>query len=92
MRLVRHKDTGLKGAAKIISRKTAESVRAHSLAHLVLPPPDAGMKKLIAEGKAMPSPPPGLLREIAIMKLLDHANIAKPVSYTHLTLPTKRIV
>ncbi|CAD0108944.1 unnamed protein product [Aureobasidium uvarum] len=48
VRLVRHKDTGQIGAAKIISRKMAETVRAQSL-----------------------------LREIAIMKLLDHPNIVR---------------
>lgn len=76
VRLVRHKDTGQIGAAKIISRKMAESVRAQSLANLV-DVPDRSLQDLIAAGKAMPPPPPGLLREIAIMKLLDHENIVR---------------
>lgn len=76
VRLVRHKDTGQIGAAKIISRKMAESVRAQSLANLA-EMPDRSLQDLVAAGKAMPPPPPGLLREIAIMKLLDHDNIVQ---------------
>ncbi|KAL1304799.1 hypothetical protein AAFC00_003728 [Neodothiora populina] len=76
VRLVRHKDTGQIGAAKIISRKMAESVRAQSLANLA-DNPERSLQDLVAAGKAMPPPPPGLLREIAIMKLLDHDNIVQ---------------
>lgn len=76
VRLVRHKDTGQIGAAKIISRKMAESVRAQSLANLA-ENPDKSLQDLVAAGKAMPPPPPGLLREIAIMKLLNHDNIVQ---------------
>ena len=76
VRLVRHKDTGQIGAAKIISRKVAESVRAQSLANLAAMP-DRSLQDLVAAGKALPPPPPGLLREIAIMKLLDHPNIVQ---------------
>lgn len=76
VRLVRHKDTGQIGAAKIISRKMAESVRAQSLANLAANP-DRSLQDLVAAGKAMPPPPPGLLREIAIMKLLNHDNIVQ---------------
>ncbi|KAI4803440.1 Pkinase-domain-containing protein, partial [Aureobasidium sp. EXF-8846] len=76
VRLVRHKDTGQIGAAKIISRKMAETVRAQSLANLA-EMPDKSLQDLVAAGKAMPPPPPGLLREIAIMKLLDHPNIVR---------------
>lgn len=76
VRLVRHKDTGQIGAAKIISRKMAETVRAQSLANLA-EMPDKSLQDLVAAGKAMPPPPPGLLREIAIMKLLDHRNIVR---------------
>ncbi|KEQ73508.1 Pkinase-domain-containing protein [Aureobasidium namibiae CBS 147.97] len=76
VRLVRHRDTGQIGAAKIISRKMAETVRAQSLANLA-EMPDKSLQDLVAAGKAMPPPPPGLLREIAIMKLLDHSNIVR---------------
>lgn len=76
VRLVRHKDTGQVGAAKIISRKMAESVRAQSLANLA-ETPDRSLQDLVAAGRAMPPPPPGLLREIAIMKLLSHDNIVQ---------------
>ncbi|GAB7348093.1 hypothetical protein MBLNU459_g6118t1 [Dothideomycetes sp. NU459] len=76
VRLVRHKDTAQIGAAKIISRKMAETTRAQSLANLT-ETPDRSLQDLVAAGKAMPPPPPGLLREIAIMKLLSHDNIVQ---------------
>jgi len=76
VRLVRHVVTGQVGAVKIISRKMAEQVRAQSLANLAAMP-DPSMQDLVAAGKAMPPPPPGLMREIAIMKLLDHPNIVR---------------
>lgn len=76
VRLVRHIVTGQVGAVKIISRKMAEQVRAQSLANLVAAP-DRSLQDLVAAGKAMPPPPPGLMREIAIMKLLDHPNIVR---------------
>lgn len=76
VRLVRHVVTGQVGAVKIISRKMAEQVRAQSLANLIAAP-DRSLQDLIAAGKAMPPPPPGLMREIAIMKLLDHPNIVR---------------
>lgn len=76
VRLVRHRDSGQIGAAKIISRKMAEAVRAQSLANLA-EMPDKSLQDLVAAGKAMPPPPPGLLREIAIMKLLEHRNIVR---------------
>ncbi|KAF2155687.1 Pkinase-domain-containing protein [Myriangium duriaei CBS 260.36] len=75
VRLVRHVVTGQQGAVKIISRKMAEQVRAQSLANLAASQ-EASIADLAAAGKMMP-PPPGLLREIAIMKLLDHPNIIK---------------
>jgi len=76
VRLVRHLVTGQTGAVKIISRKMAEQVRAQSLANLVAAP-DPSLQDLVAAGKALPPPPPGLMREIAIMKLLDHPNIVR---------------
>lgn len=75
VRLVRHVVTSQQGAVKIISRKMAEQVRAQSLANLVASQ-EASVADLVAAGKIMP-PPPGLMREIAIMKLLDHPNIIK---------------
>lgn len=76
VRLVRHVVTGQQGAVKIISRKTAESVRAQSLANLAASQ-ERSIQDLVAAGKMMPPPPPGLMREIAIMKLLNHPNIVK---------------
>lgn len=72
MRIVRHSITGEHGAAKIISKATAEKVRALSLANLIesakLDPSLATEEKMI---------PFGLEREICIMKLLDHPNIVR---------------
>ena len=76
VRLVRHQDTGQIGAVKIISRKMAEQVRAQSLANLLITP-DETLQELVAAGTVMAPPPPGLMREIAIMKLLDHPNIVQ---------------
>lgn len=76
VRLVRHVETGQEAAVKIISRKMAEQVRAQSLANLASVP-DRSLQDLVAAGKAAPPIPPGLLREIAIMKLLDHPNVVK---------------
>lgn len=76
VRLVRHVDTGQLGAVKIISRKMAEQVRAQSLANLVAAP-ERSLQDLVAAGKVPAPPPPGLMREISIMKLLDHPNIVK---------------
>lgn len=72
VRLVRHSVTGQRGAAKIISKATAEKIRALSLANLI--------KSVEKEpgfdpyGKSIPF---GLEREICIMKLLDHPNIVR---------------
>ncbi|KAK8227865.1 hypothetical protein BKA81DRAFT_384182 [Phyllosticta paracitricarpa] len=72
VRIVRHSITGQLGAAKIISKKTAEKVKAQSLLNLYK---SAEMDpKLNAQCKLMPF---GLEREIVIMKLLDHPNIVK---------------
>lgn len=64
--------TGQYGAAKIISKTTAEKVRALSLANLIQS----------AEQDPTSHPdsnviPFGLEREICIMKLLDHQNIVR---------------
>ncbi|TKX18669.1 protein kinase domain-containing protein 50 [Elsinoe australis] len=76
VRLVRHVVTGQQGAVKIISRKMAEQVRAQSLANLAASQ-EKSIQDLVAAGKIMAPPPPGLMREIAIMKLLDHPNIVR---------------
>lgn len=70
VRLVRHSSTGQYGAAKIISKATAEKVRALSLANLIQSAKND--PSLRADGKVIPF---GLEREICIMKLLDHPNI-----------------
>ncbi|KAI4934006.1 uncharacterized protein J4E92_003676 [Alternaria infectoria] len=70
VRLVRHSVTGQYGAAKIISKATAEKVRALSLANLIAEQESS----LYPDGKVIPF---GLEREICIMKLLDHPNIVR---------------
>ncbi|RMZ71023.1 serine threonine- kinase GIN4 [Pyrenophora seminiperda CCB06] len=72
VRLVRHSGTGQYGAAKIISKATAEKVRALSLANLIKSAEQDA--SLYPNGKAIPF---GLEREICIMKLLDHPNIVR---------------
>ncbi|KAE8846055.1 hypothetical protein PTNB85_02039 [Pyrenophora teres f. teres] len=72
VRLVRHSGTGQYGAAKIISKATAEKVRALSLANLIQSAEQDA--SLYPDGKAIPF---GLEREICIMKLLDHPNIVR---------------
>lgn len=72
VRLVRHSMTGQFGAAKIISKTTAEKVRALSLANLIQSAEQDST--LHPDGKAIPF---GLEREICIMKLLDHPNIVR---------------
>ncbi|KAL5114830.1 serine/threonine-protein kinase gin4 [Pleosporales sp. CAS-2024a] len=69
VRLVRHTHTKQLGAAKIISKATAESVRALSLANLI-----ESAKQDVTTANAIPF---GLEREICIMKLLDHPNIVR---------------
>ncbi|KAH3984114.1 non-specific serine/threonine protein kinase [Parastagonospora nodorum] len=69
VRLVRHTGTGQYGAAKIISKATAEKVRALSLANLI-----KSAEQDVTTGKVIPF---GLEREICIMKLLDHPNIVR---------------
>lgn len=72
VRLVRHSGTGQYGAAKIISKATAEKVRALSLANLIQSAEQD--PTLYPNGKVIPF---GLEREICIMKLLDHPNIVR---------------
>jgi serine/threonine-protein kinase HSL1 (negative regulator of Swe1 kinase) len=72
VRLVRHSGTGQYGAAKIISKATAEKVRALSLANLIKSAEHDST--LYPNGKVIPF---GLEREICIMKLLDHPNIVR---------------
>jgi serine/threonine-protein kinase HSL1 (negative regulator of Swe1 kinase) len=72
VRIVRHATTGQYGAAKIISKATADKVRALSLANLVQSAQHD--PTMFADGKIIPF---GLEREICIMKLLDHPNIVR---------------
>lgn len=72
VRAVRHCVTGQLGAAKIISKKTADKVKAQSLLNLYKSAETD--PKLAAQMKVMPF---GLEREIVIMKLLNHSNIVK---------------
>ena len=73
VRVVRHKTRHQYGAVKIITRTTAESTRAQSLANLIE----------TTKGSVLPSTsgykpiPYGLEREIAVMKLLEHPNIVR---------------
>ncbi|KAF2753471.1 Pkinase-domain-containing protein [Pseudovirgaria hyperparasitica] len=71
VRAVRHSVTGQYGAAKIIEKAVAETVRAISLANLIQ---STKAEDLYPEGRAIPF---GLEREIVIMKLLDHKNIVR---------------
>jgi serine/threonine-protein kinase HSL1 (negative regulator of Swe1 kinase) len=70
VRLVRHTGTGQLGAAKIISKATAEKVRALSLANLI----ESAEQEAPTGCKVIPF---GLEREICIMKLLQHQNIVR---------------
>lgn len=72
VRVVRHRQTDQLGAVKIITRSSAETTRAQSLANLIesthgCPPHAPGYKPI----------PFGLEREIAVMKLLEHRNIVR---------------
>ncbi|KAK4548136.1 hypothetical protein LTR36_010005 [Oleoguttula mirabilis] len=73
VRVVRHRFRDQYGAVKIITRSTAESTRAQSLANLI--DSTNGSNSLSPPGhKPIPY---GLEREIAIMKLLEHPNIVR---------------
>ncbi|KAI6968353.1 Pkinase-domain-containing protein [Hortaea werneckii] len=74
VRVVRHRFRDNQyGAVKIITRSTAESTRAQSLANLI--ESTRGNASFTASGyKPIPY---GLEREIAVMKLLEHPNIVR---------------
>ncbi|KAF2873203.1 serine/threonine-protein kinase-like protein GIN4 [Massariosphaeria phaeospora] len=72
VRVVRHSSTGQDAAAKIISKKIADKVRALSLANLVANAEND--PTMFPGGKVIPF---GLEREICIMKLLSHDNIVR---------------
>ncbi|KAF7187403.1 putative serine/threonine-protein kinase HSL1 [Pseudocercospora fuligena] len=73
VRIVRHRYRDQLGAVKIITRSTAESTRAQSLANLI-----ESTKGSSAVSPAGYKPIPyGLEREIAVMKLLEHPNIVR---------------
>jgi serine/threonine-protein kinase HSL1, negative regulator of Swe1 kinase len=73
VRVVRHKTRHQYGAVKIITRTTAESTRAQSLANLI-----ESTKGIVASSTSGYKPIPyGLEREIAVMKLLEHPNIVR---------------
>lgn len=74
VRKVRHKITGQQAAAKIISKRIAETARAESLASLVESSrrPNAGALALGAN-----IIPFGIEREVVIMKLLKHPNVVQ---------------
>ena len=73
VRVVRHKTRHQYGAVKIITRTTAESTRAQSLANLI-----ESTKGSMTTGASGHKPIPyGLEREIAVMKMLEHPNIVR---------------
>lgn len=73
VRVVRHRYRDQWGAVKIITRSTAESTRAQSLANLI--ESTKGNSSFTAAGRK--PIPYGLEREIAVMKLLEHPNIVR---------------
>ncbi|KAK3721792.1 serine/threonine-protein kinase gin4 [Vermiconidia calcicola] len=72
VRVVRHKTRNQYGAVKIITRTTAESTRAQSLANLI-----ESTRGSVAASSGHKPIPYGLEREIAVMKLLEHPNIVR---------------
>ena len=73
VRMVRHKTRGQFGAVKIITRTTAESTRAQSLANLI----ESTKGTILSTPSGHKPIPYGLEREIAVMKLLEHPNIVR---------------
>ena len=73
VRVVRHKTRHQYGAVKIITRTTAESTRAQSLANLI----ESTKGSITASASGHKPIPYGLEREIAVMKLLEHPNIVR---------------
>ena len=74
VRVVRHRYRDQYGAVKIITRSTAESTRAQSLANLIESTKGLSSTTTPAGHKPIPY---GLEREIAVMKLLEHPNIVR---------------
>ena len=74
VRKVRHKITGQGAAAKIISKKVAETARAESLASLVEHSRTSNAGALAAGANIIPF---GIEREVVIMKLLKHPNVVQ---------------
>lgn len=73
VRIVRHKTRDQYGAVKIITRTTAESTRAQSLANLI----ESTKGSMGTSASGHKPIPYGLEREIAVMKLLEHPNIVR---------------
>ncbi|EMC94698.1 hypothetical protein BAUCODRAFT_558349 [Baudoinia panamericana UAMH 10762] len=73
VRVVRHRFKDQYGAVKIITRSTAESTRAQSLANLI----ESTKGTASATSTGHRPIPHGLEREIAVMKLLEHPNIVR---------------
>nr|POE79613.1 serine/threonine-protein kinase hsl1 [Quercus suber] len=73
VRVVRHRFRDQYGAVKIITRSTAETTRAQSLANLI----ESTKGNLAITASGYRPIPYGLEREIAVMKLLEHPNIVR---------------
>lgn len=74
VRKVRHKITGHEAAAKIISKRVAETTREESLASLVENSRKSNAGTLAAGETVIPF---GIEREVVIMKLLKHPNVVQ---------------
>lgn len=74
VRKVRHAVTGQEAACKIIKKNVADTARAESLIDLVEKSRKSGAGVLAQGTNVMPF---GIEREVVIMKLLDHPNVAK---------------
>lgn len=74
VRKVKHSLTGQVAAAKIISKKIAETARAESLLNLVEAQKVGNGVLGLPNSRVMPF---GVEREVVIMKLLEHPNIVK---------------
>lgn len=74
VRKVRHKITGQEAAAKIISKRVAETARSESLASLVENSRKSNAGALAAGANIIPF---GIEREVVIMKLLKHPNVVQ---------------
>jgi len=74
VRKVRHAVTGQEAACKIIDKNVADTARAESLINLVEKSRRSSAGVLARGTNVMPF---GIEREVVIMKLLDHPNVAK---------------